>query len=290
LTLTLRHPYTSKQKGDNILDQHFYTTGQFALKASVSVRTLRYYDKVGLLLPSLHTEAGYRLYSDEDLLSLQQILALKFLGFSLEEIKVCLQTEPMRLQEALASQKAMMKEKRSQLDSIIQAIDEAEKLLQTNQCDWEAIMSVIQMMQMEQNKDWVNKYFTPEQQKKMEELSRKSYTEQDAQKLAEWGKGWSEENQQIANQQWAAVSTDLKRLVASGKDPASAEAQALAKRYSDLISQFTRGDPDIEAGLKRWWQNFNELPAREKPVQQPYDEEEAKFLQKAVAIYKEGQE
>ncbi len=159
----------------------------------MSVRTLRYYDKVGLLLPSLHTEAGYRLYSDEDLLSLQQILALKFLGFSLEEIKVCLQTEPVRLQEALASQKAMMKEKRSQLDAIIQAIDKAEKLLQTNQCDWEAIMSVIQVMQMEQNKDWVNKYFTPEQQKKMEELSRKSYTEQDAQKLAEWGKGWSED-------------------------------------------------------------------------------------------------
>ncbi len=256
----------------------------------MSVRTLRYYDKVGLLLPSLHTEAGYRLYSDEDLLSLQQILALKFLGFSLEEIKICLQTEPMRLQEALASQKAMMKEKRSQLDSIIQAIDEAEKLLQTNQCDWEAIMSVIQVMQMEQNKDWVNKYFTPEQQKKMEELSRKSYTEQDAQKLAEWGKGWSEEDQQIANQQWAAVSTELKRLVASGKGPASAEAQALAKRYSELISQFTHGDPGIVAGLKRWWQNFNELPAGEKPVQQPYGEEEAKFLQNAVAIYKEGQE
>jgi DNA-binding transcriptional MerR regulator len=240
----------------------------------VSVRTLRYYDKVGLLLPSLHTEAGYRLYSDEDLLSLQQILALKFLGFSLEEIKVCLQTEPMQLQETLASQKAMMKEKRSQLDSVIQAIDEAEKLLQSNQCDWEAIMSVIQVIQMEQNKDWVNKYFTPEQQKKMEELSRKSYTEQDAQKLAEWGKGWSEEDQQSANRQWSAVSTELKRLVVEGKNPASPEAQALAKRYNKLISQFTHGDPSIEAGLKRWWQNFNELPAEEKPVQQPYGGQE----------------
>ena len=247
----------------------------------MSIRTLRYYDKVGLLLPSLHTEAGYRLYTDEDMLNLQQILALKFLGFSLEEIKVCLRTEPMQLQEALASQKAMMKEKRSQLDAIIQAIDEAEKLLQTNQCDWEAIMSVIQAMQMEQNKDWVNKYFTPEQQKKLEELSRRSYTEHDVQKLAEWGKGWSEEDQHIANQQWSAVNTELKQLVAARKDPASPEAQALAKRYSDLISQFTHGDPDIEAGLKRWWQNLNELPAKEKPVQPPYSEEEAKFLQKA---------
>jgi len=77
--------------------------------------------------------------------------------------------------------------------------------------------------------------------------------------------------------------------VAAGKDPASPEAQALAKQYSELISQFTHGDPGIEAGLKRWWQNFNDLPDGEKPVQQPYSEEEAKFLQKAVATYKQGQ-
>jgi DNA-binding transcriptional MerR regulator len=61
---------------------------------SVSIRTLRYYDKVGLLSPSQYTEAGYRLYTDADLLRLQQILALKFLGFSLEEIKHCLQIGP----------------------------------------------------------------------------------------------------------------------------------------------------------------------------------------------------
>ena len=86
------------------------------------------------------------------------------------------------------------------------------------------------------------------------------------------------------------MSTELKQLVTARKDPASPEAQALAKRYSELISQFTHGDPDIKAGLKRWWQNFNEMPAEEKPVQQPYGEEEAKSLQEAVAIYKQGQE
>src|ERR1700676_4216834 len=116
--------YTPTIERRSTLDQRFYHSSQFAQKASVSVRTLRYYDKVGLLSPSLYTEAGYRLYTDEDLLSLQHILALKFLGLSLEEIKVCLQTEPKQLQETLALQKAMMKEKRTQLDAIIQAIDE----------------------------------------------------------------------------------------------------------------------------------------------------------------------
>src|SRR5438128_10142424 len=75
------------------LDSHFYHTGQFAQKADVSVRTLRYYDKVGLLSPSYYTEAGYRLYTDTDFSRLQQILALKFLGFSLREINQCLRIE-----------------------------------------------------------------------------------------------------------------------------------------------------------------------------------------------------
>ena len=69
------------------MDKRLYRTGQFARKASVSISTLRYYDKEGLLAPTEYSESGYRLYTDEDLVNLQQILALKFLGFSLDEIK-----------------------------------------------------------------------------------------------------------------------------------------------------------------------------------------------------------
>jgi MerR family transcriptional regulator, thiopeptide resistance regulator len=183
------------------LDRQYYTTSQFAHKASVTARTLRFYDKVGLLSPSQYTEAGHRLYTDEDLWSLQQILALKFLGLSLEEIKVCLQTDPERLQETLATQKVMMREKRSQLDAVIRAIEQAETLLRNNQGNWESLINVIQVMQMEQNKEWVNKYLTPEQQQKMAEISRQSYSPEAAQKLSEWGKNWTEEDQQRATQQ-----------------------------------------------------------------------------------------
>ncbi len=272
------------------MDRQHYTTSQFAQKAAVTVRTLRFYDKVGLLSPSGYTEAGHRLYSDEDLWNLQQILALKFLGFSLEEIKVCLQTHPERLQETLATQKAMMREKRSQLDMVIQAIEKAETLLQTNQGDWESIVNVIQVMQMEQDKEWVNKYLTPEQQQKMAEISGKSYSPEAAQNLAAWGQNWTEEDQKRASQQWDAVFTELRRLVAEGKDPTSSEGQALAKQYTELIGQFTRGDADVEAGLRQWWKNHNELPAGEKPLgMYSYTEEEGGFLRKASEHYKQGQ-
>ena len=105
------------------MDRRFYRAGQFARKAAVSIRTLRYYDQEGLLAPSRYSEAGYRLYTDADLVNLQQILALKFLGFSLDEIKALLRADPRGLQDVLAQQKAMMQAKRAQLDGIIQAID-----------------------------------------------------------------------------------------------------------------------------------------------------------------------
>src|ERR1700694_2859476 len=155
--------YTGNEERRQELDHHFYHTSEFAEMASVSVRTLRFYDKVGLLSPTSYTEAGYRLYTDTDFLRLQQILALKFLGFSLEEIKHYLQFGPTILQESLALQKAMMQEKREQLDAIIQAIDETEELLQTNQQDWQSIVHVIQVIQVQETNDWRKKYFTEEQ-------------------------------------------------------------------------------------------------------------------------------
>jgi DNA-binding transcriptional MerR regulator len=271
------------------VDHKHYTTSQFAQKAAVTARALRFYDKVGLLSPSEYTEAGHRLYSDEDLWSLQQILALKFLGFSLEEIKVCLQkNNPERLQEALVMQKAMMREKRSQLDAVLRAIEKAEVLLKSNQRDWESIIiDVIQVMHMERNKAWVKKYLTEEQQQKLAEISQKSYSPEAAQKLAVWGENWTEEDQQRASQQWDAVFAELRKLVVEGKDPTGVEGQALAKQQSELIKQLTRDDADVEAGVKQWWKNYEELPLEEKPLPMyHYSEEEKAFLQKALAHYK----
>ena len=63
----------------------YYSSGQFARMANVSVRTIRFYDKQNILKPSYVTEAGARFYTDSDVARLQQILLLKYLGFSLEE-------------------------------------------------------------------------------------------------------------------------------------------------------------------------------------------------------------
>jgi MerR family transcriptional regulator, thiopeptide resistance regulator len=255
----------------------------------VSPRTLRFYDRVGLLCPAHHTEAGYRLYTEDDLFRLQRILALKFLGFSLEEIQACVEAGPQQLPEALAQQKAMMREKRRQLDGIIQAIEETEALLEAGECEWEAIARVIQVIQMEQKKDWVKKHFTDEQLRKMEELSQGAYSTEARQKLEQRGE-WTEADQQKAQEQWTYLAAGARRLAAAGADPAGPEAQALAKLKCDLLSAFTQRDPEIETELKRWWEQFRALPKEEKPFDSaPFDpgKEGGELLEKAVVLYQQ---
>lgn len=65
----------------------YYTSGEFVKKAHVSIRTIRYYDQKNLLKPSTHTASGARRYTDTDFAKLQQILLLKYLGFSLSDIR-----------------------------------------------------------------------------------------------------------------------------------------------------------------------------------------------------------
>lgn len=270
------------------MDQRFYKAGQFARKASVSIRTLRYYDQEGLLAPSGYSEAGYRLYTDADLANLQQILALKFLGFSLDEIKALLRpTSNLRsLQDLLVQQRQMMEAKRAQLDGIIHAIDTTTRLLQEGQCDWDSLINVIQAIQMDQNKEWVKKYFTPEQMAEMQKLSDQSYSDEARAKLAERSAAWTEADQEQAGAQWASVNADIVRLSAANADPAGDEAQDLAARHSNLISAFTGGDPEVASGLNKFWNTFDAMPDAQKPIPSPYTREQQAWLDKALAIYR----
>ncbi|WP_342506949.1 MerR family transcriptional regulator [Sporosarcina sp. FSL K6-2383] len=89
----------------------------------VSVRTLHHYDDIGLLTPDDVTEAGYRLYSDDNLATLQQILFFRELGFSLKKMKELLDSPAFNRQEAFEMQRQMLVDKRKQLDSMIKTID-----------------------------------------------------------------------------------------------------------------------------------------------------------------------
>ncbi|WP_020061985.1 MerR family transcriptional regulator [Bacillus sp. 123MFChir2] len=89
----------------------------------ISVRTLHHYDEIGLLTPEETTESGYRLYSDDNLETLQQILFFKELGFPLKKIKEIINNPLFDRKEALVLHRKMLLEKRSRLDKVIATID-----------------------------------------------------------------------------------------------------------------------------------------------------------------------
>ncbi|MDQ0417167.1 DNA-binding transcriptional MerR regulator [Croceifilum oryzae] len=89
----------------------------------VSVRTLHHYDEIGLLVPDETTESGYRLYSNENLELLQQILFFKELGFSLQTIKEIVHSPTFDRQEALQMHHQTLLEKRNRLDKMIQTVE-----------------------------------------------------------------------------------------------------------------------------------------------------------------------
>jgi DNA-binding transcriptional MerR regulator len=263
--------------------------------AAVTERTLRYYDRVGLLSPTQFTESGYRLYTEQDFARLQYILALKYLGFSLGAIRECLRNGPQSLPEMLAVQKAMLREKRAHMDTVIQTIERAERRLQDEQerYDWEPLVQVIKVMQMEQQNDWQAKYFSPEQRAKMDELSRISYSEEARQTMAARlaARPWTEEDQKRADEQWNWVYSELRRLVAAGADPASSEAQHWLQFRSSLLREFTGGDAEVRKGLAKLWENYWKLPENERPFTMPKNTpEEQEFIKRTEEIYRQQQQ
>lgn len=129
-----------------------YSSGEFAEKAHVTLRTIRYYDKMNLLKPSMHTEAGARLYSDQDFAKLQQILLFKYLGFSLEEIRemTLASADPHFLNESLKIQKRLLQERQEELQSMILAVDQTSAALeQKHEIDWEQMLNLIHLTDME---------------------------------------------------------------------------------------------------------------------------------------------
>lgn len=100
-----------------------YTVKHLALLAGVTVRTLHLYDKIGLLKPSVRTDKNYRLYGEEELLRLQQILFYKELDFPLRDIAEILDAPGFDLIKALKGHKRAMKDRKNRISEILRTID-----------------------------------------------------------------------------------------------------------------------------------------------------------------------
>lgn len=244
-----------------------YLPHEFSKRAGVTVRALHHYDRLGLLKPSGRTNAGYRVYSDRDFARLEQIVALKFIGFPLFQIRDILRRKDTDLSAALRHQRQVLAEKRDHLDRAVKAIERAEKVVSSGgKPDWEPFRKVIEVIQMQTRKDWMAKYYTEEQ-------------------LAGLRQRWTPEVQAEADQGWAALAKDTEAAIARGEQPASETGLKLAARRRKLLEMFTGGDPGVADSLRKLYADRPNWPSTFK---KPYSDEVDKFLCDAALAFQKA--
>lgn len=215
--------------------QQGYRIAQFAKLAGVTVRTLHYYDQTGLLTPAHSTEAGYRLYTRDDLLRLQQILTLKWMGFPLSRIKAMLDDPGFDLREALMRQQAAVEAQIARLQAASTALGRAVALVGgSDDLDTATITAIIQGMTQPDEGEVMRRYY-----------SEDAWAGINARRM-----NLSPAQMEQAQRDWQAVYAGFAAL--GDADPAGPEAQALAEKMHTLIEAFTGGDPEAEAGMRRF--------------------------------------
>jgi MerR family transcriptional regulator, thiopeptide resistance regulator len=188
--------------------------GELAKQTGISVRTLHYYDEIGLLSPSGRTESDYRLYSQADIIRLQQIISLRQLGFSLMEIKECLQQPGFSLHHTIQLHITRLRE---QIESSQKLLHRLEMLATNSQSslDIDTLIQTIEAMTM------FEKYYTPEQ---LETLKQR--------------------RESLGEERIQQVENEWERLI----------VQKIARRWQELIAEFTGKNPGIEQSLNNMYQ------------------------------------
>lgn len=133
------------------MDKQYYTAGEIARIAGVSLRTIRHYDTKGLLPPVSHSDTGYRYYDKSSLALLQRIMMLKYLGFSLEQIQHLIAAQEAHAldQEAiLAQQKSLLLEKKKHLELLVSTIELAQHSAQEDK--WQVLVRCLNLLTSEE--------------------------------------------------------------------------------------------------------------------------------------------
>src|SRR5262245_10670836 len=192
--------------------------GELARRTGLTIRTLHHYDEIGLLRPSLHTEAGHRLYTAADVARLQQVLSLRQLGFSLEEVGDCLDRPGFSPLEVIRLHVARLRERIQLQRELCERLEGLAAYFRTaEEVSADEFLRAIEVMTMSEN------LYTPEQLKQLEEA----------------GKQVGPEEIRAIEEAWTALITEVRAN--SDLDPASPQAQALAKRWEELTARTMRG-------------------------------------------------
>lgn len=207
----------------------YMTVGEAAKKMGITVRTLQYYDKEGLLSPSAESAGGRRLYTDKDLITLHQIASLKSLGFSLNDIKqrlISLET-PADVADALTKQADDIRRKIEQLTASLTAVERLKaEVLQMQTVNFKKYADIIVNLQMNNDSYYLIKRF-------------------DDDTLDHIRKRFDKESGLNFMDRFNCLSDEIVQLQKEHVPPESEKCQQIVKEYWNLIMEFTNGDRNM---------------------------------------------
>jgi DNA-binding transcriptional MerR regulator len=218
-----------------------WKVGALARQTGLTVRTLHHYDEIGLLSPSLRTGAGHRLYTADDLGRLVQILSLRQLGLSLDDVRESLARPESTLQQVLGLHIAKLRERIDLQQRLCRRLETVAERLRTAET-----VSVDDFIQTLEAMTMFEKHFTPEQ---LQEIQAR-------------GEQIGPERIREVEAEWPRLITQVRAEMEKGTDPASAAVQDLARRWKELLREFTGGNPGIQKGLNTMYAEEPEVRSR----------------------------
>jgi len=244
-----------------------YTVRQLAGMAGVTVRTLHHYDAVGLLSPSTRTSAGYRLYREEDLLRLQQILFFRELDFPLEQIAAILDDPGFDRVRALESHRRLLSEQVGRLQRLLTTVDKTIARLTEGQ--------------MGLTDEELYEGFSKEQAERYRREARELYGEEVVEASEQRARQMTKAEWNTVKDEGEAVTRGLAAL--ADRDPADPEVQALIARHYAWVATFWTPNAASYAGLGQLYTDNPEFRAN-------YDKYRpglADFMRAAMEVYSE---
>lgn len=278
----------------------------------ISVRSLHYYDKIGLFKPSEITEAGYRLYDDKSLKSLQQILFFKEIGIPLKDVKYIMLSSYFDKMQALKDQKKLLMLKRKRLDDLIDLINKTlkgESEMSFKEFDMSEYFKALEEFKAEHEDKVVRMYGSVEKynefiekcKSKKDEIAKEAVKQYGsiekyanavkknlnsdaiikAEQVDKFKKDFLEDNHPKLKELYKELVSDL------SKDPSSSDIQEIAEE----ITNIAKNDYEIfkvDMGDYYWYsivQLYLVYPDWIKEVDKKYGKGASKFIGEALKFY-----
>ena len=282
------------------------TVKQVANLTGVSVRTLQFYDEIGLLKPAGLTEAGYRLYDENTLETLQQILFFKELDFTLKEVKTIMENPQFDKLNAFIKQRELIQLKRDRLNALIELLDKlikGEKCMDFKKFDMTDYFNALNEYRQNNSEEIVKQFGSLEsfdemltmmrsREDEIGEMAVKQYgsiekftkaMEENLQHFLENGPGFT---QKEADEAVDKTDTLTKKLTADlSKEAGSDEVQKIAGELVSLINESNGG---MDMGSSYWSfmvNNYMTNPAFQEITDRKYGEGASEFMGKALKVY-----